>query len=768
MATDVELGGNHDFEQVLFQNQDIAALCQDQNLISSSCVSDNSHSYGYTYILPGEDSESMDIVSPSSHSSSSSNGSTETHHEVYFTETEVQEAAQESEGCAMELGTFFSSCEHNPSENSDSGSYMLPLPTEVAQFPMYRVPIDGDPSDISQEEFRYASYSWYVHPAAPNESSNVLSIQEHPTTMPNTSDKGSQLLANSMQSFMHYPYGILPMESVVFQDTEFLMPEEHFLTGNQEAFVAEAVDCNDLTVNSDARCKGDPVKLVKQEVDESNQNGCTGEILNPDNNLNNNLSSLTVVKKEVEVSSEQNDNWNMDLNDYISSNPLPFTVLEPAAAIPAETENNSSSSILNVCANDSVPFNVVKEEVIDNVNGSRTSENVSQCSFASFIPLPCNLSQMFEFPPRNELYPTISVERYDGQGQDISYVLANSESQQATELAIADEEETDPLYFVENHSESETNESLPSSNSKRRNRKTSMKKGSYGKGKTTEKPRKERKKCNGQRRRGSADSNTSVTVKRGIDVNSLRYIVGPRLRYLSAVLEVTGVKYMTDYLPYEIMRRFHPTNTYRTIFKAIQPPTNPCTMALNNIFPEEPDWNELKHLTESQEEASFEAENGTQQQRMYFKSPLGFDLNGGNLLSIPKDSELDGTPTYSPDTISSVGSADLNVILDLESLATSCPNTEFRDNTLPLVIRLREPKCCGLVYDTGKLIVVGAQSFEEFRKAARRFARMVQKSSSKVRLTNLTVHSYLGLAKLPFKINVTGLVQHESISKFAK
>ncbi|CAL8141015.1 unnamed protein product [Orchesella dallaii] len=588
----------------------------------------------------------MDIVSRNS----ISNESTEMHHEVYYTETEVREAAQESEGCATELGTFVSSFEHNsmecnPSDNSDSG-YDMPFP-EAAKFTMHRVPIDGGIlSDASREDFQYGSYSWFFDPP-PNEGTTVLSTQEQPMTIPNTGDQGAQLLANSVQSFIHYPFGVLPMESesVVFHDTQLLMPEEQFVHGSvdEEAVVLQS-DFNDLTVNSYASFKGCPVKCVLH-----------------------NINSSTVVEKEMEVSSKENDNCYVDVNDYINGNPLTFTVLEPAAVIAAETETNSSSSILNVF-NDIVPYNAVKEE--------------------------------------------------------------------ATELAMRDEVKTDPVYFLEHHRESATDESVPLSNTKSRNKKPITKRSTNEQAKTTEKPKKGYVKIGGHRGRGSAESNTSVTVlvKRGVDVNSLRRIFGSRLRYLSAVLQVTGVRYMTDYLPYEIMRRFRP----------------------------EPDWSELKNLTKSQEKAEYDSE----QRQMYFKSPFG--LSGGNALSIPKDSESDGNPTYSPETVSSVGSADLNVTLDLEGLAASCPNTEFRDNSLPLIIRLREPTCCGLIYGTGKLIVVGARSFNEFRKSARTFARMVQKSSYKVRLTNLTVHSYLGLAKLPFQINVTGLVQHESISKFAK
>lgn len=116
-----------------------------------------------------------------------------------------------------------------------------------------------------------------------------------------------------------------------------------------------------------------------------------------------------------------------------------------------------------------------------------------------------------------------------------------------------------------------------------------------------------------------------------------------------------------------------------------------------------------------------------------------------------------------------VGSAELNVNLNLHKVAEKCTNVEFKQSELydrPLIMRLKNPRSIALVYDTGKLIVIGTKSYDEFRTAARRFARMIQKTGVDVHLTSLKMHFYIGLSILPFDINVKAMRNHEYFSKF--
>jgi transcription initiation factor TFIID TATA-box-binding protein len=65
-----------------------------------------------------------------------------------------------------------------------------------------------------------------------------------------------------------------------------------------------------------------------------------------------------------------------------------------------------------------------------------------------------------------------------------------------------------------------------------------------------------------------------------------------------------------------------------------------------------------------------------------------------------------------------VASADLHQNIDLESVAKTFPTVEYKPDRFPgLVYRLRKPKVAMLVFSTGKLIVVGAKSESQAKRA---------------------------------------------------
>ncbi len=116
-----------------------------------------------------------------------------------------------------------------------------------------------------------------------------------------------------------------------------------------------------------------------------------------------------------------------------------------------------------------------------------------------------------------------------------------------------------------------------------------------------------------------------------------------------------------------------------------------------------------------------------------------------------------------------VGSAELNVKLNLHKVAEGCTNVEFKQSELydrPLVMRLKNPRSIAIVYDTGKIIVIGTKSYDEFRVAVRKFARIIQKTGVDVQLTQLKMHFHIGLFILPFDINVKAMISHKYLSKF--
>ena len=61
-----------------------------------------------------------------------------------------------------------------------------------------------------------------------------------------------------------------------------------------------------------------------------------------------------------------------------------------------------------------------------------------------------------------------------------------------------------------------------------------------------------------------------------------------------------------------------------------------------------------------------------------------------------------------------VATTDLQAPVDLRKLAQWCRNAEFNPKRFSgLIMRCKEPKCTGLVFQSGKIVVTGAKSERE-------------------------------------------------------
>ena len=67
--------------------------------------------------------------------------------------------------------------------------------------------------------------------------------------------------------------------------------------------------------------------------------------------------------------------------------------------------------------------------------------------------------------------------------------------------------------------------------------------------------------------------------------------------------------------------------------------------------------------------------------------------------------------------------------LDLRKIAQWCRNVEYNPGRFnACVMRVREPKACGLIFSTGKIVITGARSIE-FSKTA---GKLIEKAIIKV------------------------------------
>ncbi len=74
-----------------------------------------------------------------------------------------------------------------------------------------------------------------------------------------------------------------------------------------------------------------------------------------------------------------------------------------------------------------------------------------------------------------------------------------------------------------------------------------------------------------------------------------------------------------------------------------------------------------------------------------------------------------------------VASANMNVKVNLDMLATNCDNTEYEPEQFPgLVFRLEKPKTVMLIFRSGKIIITGAKTPRDANTAAEKTKHMVK------------------------------------------
>lgn len=105
-----------------------------------------------------------------------------------------------------------------------------------------------------------------------------------------------------------------------------------------------------------------------------------------------------------------------------------------------------------------------------------------------------------------------------------------------------------------------------------------------------------------------------------------------------------------------------------------------------------------------------------------------------------------------------VSTADLQCALDLRKIALQAKNAEYNPKRFAAVImRIREPKTTALIFASGKMVCTGARSEQDSKKAARQYAKMIQKLGFPVRFTSFTIQNIVGSCDVNFKISLEGL-----------
>jgi transcription initiation factor TFIID TATA-box-binding protein len=105
-----------------------------------------------------------------------------------------------------------------------------------------------------------------------------------------------------------------------------------------------------------------------------------------------------------------------------------------------------------------------------------------------------------------------------------------------------------------------------------------------------------------------------------------------------------------------------------------------------------------------------------------------------------------------------VSTADLKCKLDLRTIALKARNAEYNPKRFAAVImRIRQPKTTALIFASGKMVCTGAKSEEESKKAARQYAKIIQKLNYDVKFSSFKIQNIVGSCDVGFKISLEGL-----------
>lgn len=92
--------------------------------------------------------------------------------------------------------------------------------------------------------------------------------------------------------------------------------------------------------------------------------------------------------------------------------------------------------------------------------------------------------------------------------------------------------------------------------------------------------------------------------------------------------------------------------------------------------------------------------------------------------------------------------------LNLREIALNGTNVEYRKENGMITMKLRRPYTTASIWSSGKVTCTGATSEEAAKRAARRFARSLQKLGFNVRFNNYRVVNVLGTCSMPFAIKI--------------
>lgn len=126
------------------------------------------------------------------------------------------------------------------------------------------------------------------------------------------------------------------------------------------------------------------------------------------------------------------------------------------------------------------------------------------------------------------------------------------------------------------------------------------------------------------------------------------------------------------------------------------------------------------------------------------------NYNENNVLQLPD--------SCAPKLQNIVSTVNLKCELELRDIALKTKNSEYNPRRFAAVImRIKEPKTTALIFASGKMVVTGARSEEDSRKASRQYAKIIQRLGNRVRFAEFKIQNIVGSCDVKFPIKLEGL-----------
>ncbi|CAJ1081392.1 TATA-box-binding protein-like isoform X1 [Xyrichtys novacula] len=168
-----------------------------------------------------------------------------------------------------------------------------------------------------------------------------------------------------------------------------------------------------------------------------------------------------------------------------------------------------------------------------------------------------------------------------------------------------------------------------------------------------------------------------------------------------------------------------------------------------------------KYIADNKSDVEDEEDEEEQNEELFFK------LLPDELLTYYKPS-LDHicksqTVKLKPKVMNFNTKANLGCMLDLHYIASHGRNVDLGRKSDRVHMRIRNPRCTGIIFKAGTLLCLGAKSKDQSRIAARRFARIVQKLGFPVRFLDFKICGIIAICRTsPIRLDQLANFIHSS------